>query len=86
MGRQAFTGVDQPEAARAVGVLTSPGWEHAWPTKAGLLVAENSGDGNARGRRERGFAVRLAARAHLRKHGSKNLKCRKQLFVSIQCF
>jgi hypothetical protein len=59
--------------------LTSPGWEHAWPTKAGLLVAENSGDGNARRRRERGFAVHLAARAHLRKHGSKNLKCRKQL-------
>ena len=78
-------GVEQQEAAGAVGALGLAGRKAGLPEQGGLLVAERGGDLHARedGRRD---AVDLGRGTDLRQHRAGHVEERQQLIVPVEGF
>src|SRR5207245_11758430 len=73
-GHQPLAGVHQQKTARSIRVLNLARAEARLAYKRRLLIAENSGEPNPCDCFERCFTIDFAARTHLRKHCTRNVK------------
>src|SRR5271169_6863371 len=81
---QLRAGVFQHEASSAISVFCFTGVETSLPNERGLLIAQNSGDGDILNRIELGFAVDFAARCDLRKYFFRDAVRREHFLIPGQ--